>query len=90
MSERATATFELPADEASRVRCMACAGRACEALGKVPGVSHVDCDAPGGMVSIEFDPARVGESDLQVEMERFGLELAESVRHEAWQVTGLD
>lgn len=90
MSENATATFELPSAQASPLRCAACATRACEALGQVPGVSKVDCDSAGSSVRVEFDPARVSEADLSVEMERFGLELAESVHHAAFRVAGLD
>jgi len=41
-------------------------------------------------VRIEFDPARVTEADLAVEMDRFGMELADSFRHAAWRITGLD
>lgn len=90
MSDRATATFELPTTAPSPVRCTACANRACEALGEVPGVARVDCDAVGATVSVEFDPSRVSEADLVVEMDRFGMDLAQSVRHEAWRITGLD
>ena len=90
MSDRASATFDSPGSVSSPLRCTACANRACEALGDVPGVAKVDCDASGATVRIEFDPARVSEADLTIEMERFGLELSESVRHAAWRITGLD
>lgn len=90
MSAHGTATFELPGARSAVVRCTACANRACEALGDVPGVSKVDCDAMASTVRVEFDARRVSESELVSEMERFGLELAESLRHEAWRVTGLD
>lgn len=90
MSDRATATFEIPATQVSRVRCTACASRACEALGKVPGVTRVECDHQGGTVRVEFDPARITEADLALETERFGMAMAESVHHDAWRVTGLD
>jgi hypothetical protein len=53
-------------------------------------VLRVECDAGGGTVRVEFDPARVTESDLSVAMGRLGLELGQSVRHAAWRVTGLD
>lgn len=90
MTERASATFEIPGVQVSRVRCTACASRACEALGRVPGVTRVDCDHEGGSVRVEFDPTRITEADLAVETERFGLELADSVHHVAWRVSGLD
>lgn len=90
MTERTTATFELPSAPVSTMRCTACANRACEALVDVPGVMRVDCDSAGTSVSVEYDPGRVSESDLVAEMERFGLSFAEAVRHAAWRVTGLD
>lgn len=90
MSERATATFQLPSTPVSSLRCTACANRACEALADVPGVAKVDCDTVGSAVLVEYDPSRVSESDLGVEMERFGLALSDAVHHAAWRVTGLD
>jgi copper chaperone CopZ len=90
MSERASATFDLPSGPSAPLRCSACANRACEALGSVPGVARVDCDAAGAAVRVEYDPGRVSEADLAAEMEQFGLELAESVHHAAWRVSGLD
>jgi copper chaperone CopZ len=90
VSERATATFDLPGVQVSRVRCTACANRVCETLGTLPGVMRVDCDTVGGAVRVEFDPARITEADLAVETERFGLELADTLRHATWRVTGLD
>lgn len=90
MSEHATAVFDLPQHEASPVRCVACANRACSALGGVPGVARVECDPLGASVKVEFDPGRVTQDDLVSQMDRFGLELAEVVRHAAWRVTGLD
>jgi len=90
VTERANATFELPHRSGATLRCAACANRACEALGDVPGVSRVECDAAGASVQVEFDPTRITEADLGSEMERFGLELAETVHHAAWRVTGLD
>jgi copper chaperone CopZ len=90
VSARAVATFALPVGDSSPVRCAACANRACEAIGQVPGVSKIECDAAGGSVRVEFDESRVAEADLAAEMDRFGLELASSVRHAAWRVTGLD
>jgi copper chaperone CopZ len=90
VSDHASATFELPSPQKSTLRCSACANRACEALGAVPGVSKVECDAAGVSVRVDFDPGRLSESDLAVEMERFGLELGETVHHEAWRITGLD
>lgn len=90
MSENATAIFEMPSPPESPVRCMACVTRACETIGQFPGVAHVECDAASSALRIEFDAGRVTEADLSAEMERFGLELAESVRHAAWRVTGLD
>lgn len=88
--EYATATFELPGAAPSAVKCTACSNRACQLLGAVPGVARVDCGSVGSQIRVEFDPERVTEEDLAVEMERFGLELAASVRHAAWRVTGLD
>lgn len=90
MTDHASATFEVPSAQAAPVRCAACANRACEALGGVPGVARVDCDAAGATVRVEFDPGRVSESDLVTEMERFGLELSDTIHHAAWRVTGLD
>ena len=90
MSERAVATFDLPRPGSAALRCAACANRACEAIAEVPGVLRIDCDAAGSTVRVEFDPVRVSESELATQMDRFGLEFAESVRHTAWRVTGLD
>ena len=90
MSERTTATFDLPSVQVSRVRCSACASRACEALSELPGVTKVDCDLEASAVHVEFDPDRISEDDLAGETERLGLQLAERVRHVAWRVTGLD
>ena len=90
MSDRAVATFDLPRDESSRLRCTACANRACEALRERVGVMRIDCDIPASAVRVEFDPSAVSERELAAQMERFGLELARSVRHAAWRVTGLD
>lgn len=90
MNERASAVFDIPAPQVSRVRCMECAGKACETLKTVPGVAKVDCDAGASSVRVEFDPSRVTEADLAAELDRFGMHLAESVRHAAWRVTGLD
>lgn len=89
-SERANATFQLPASPASGLRCTACANRACEMLGEFPGVGKVECDTGGAAVRIEFDPTRVTEADLSVAMDRFGLHLAETAYHCAWRITGLD
>lgn len=90
MSERATAVFDLPAPQVASVRCIECASRACETLQSIPGVAKVECDTGSSSVSVEFDPARVTEADLGAELDRFGLELAQSTRHAAWRVTGLD
>lgn len=90
MSERASATFQLPTSPSPGLRCTACANRACEMLAEVPGVGKVDCDTGGAAIRIEFDSERVTEADLTVAMERFGLQLAESAHHAAWRVTGLD
>ena len=90
MTGHATATFDLPGDGSSRLRCSACAKRACEALGEVPGVARIDCDAAAGTVRVEYDPSRLSEADLSAEMDRFGLELSKSVHHAAWSVAGLD
>ncbi len=90
MSDRGTATFELPSVQPGTLRCASCANRACEALGRVPGVAKVDCDVSGAAVRVEFDPARVSEAALAREMEGLGLEFADSVRHAAWRITGLD
>ena len=90
MSDRASAVFDLPAPRVSRLACQECAGRACETLAGIPGVAKVECDAAGGSVQVEFDSARVTEADLLVELERFGMQLAESHRHAAWRITGLD
>lgn len=90
MGDRATAVFELPATPVSTLRCTACSNRACETLASIPGVAKVDCDARGAAVTVEYDPARVSESDLGAEMEHFGLSLAETFRHSAWRVQGLD
>ena len=90
MTNRAVATFDLPGDESSRLRCTACANRACEALGDLVGVIKIDCDIPASAVRVEFDTTVVSEPELAAQMERFGLELARSVRHAAWRVTGLD
>ncbi len=90
MSDRATATFDLGETVDSPLRCTACTSRACESLGRMPGVAKVDCDAKGAAVSVEFDPALISERDLAAEVERFGLEMASSVRHVAWRVIGLD
>lgn len=84
------ATFDLPQHGAAGVRCAGCAERVCDALRDVPGVGRVECDAVGTSVRVEYDPERLGEADLSIEMDRFGLELAENVRHAAWRVTGLD
>lgn len=88
--EHAVATFDVPGAVPSALRCTACSNRACTLLGELPGVARVDCGATGGEIRVEFDPGRITEADLAVEMERFGLELAEAVRHAAWRVTGLD
>lgn len=90
MSERASATFALPAAGTGAVRCTACGNRACESIGALPGVYRVECDAGGGAVRVEFDAARVTEDDLSAAMHQLGLELEKSVRHTAWRVTGLD
>lgn len=90
MSGHASATFELPASSGTSVTCAACANRACEAMGRVPGVMRVECDAAGQAVRVEFDTGRVSEADLAVEMERFGLELGSTLHHAAWRITGLD
>lgn len=90
MSDRATASFDYPTTTSLPMKCAACSERACAAMQKVPGVFHVDCNATGGTVVIEFDASRLSESDLLIEMERFGLEHAETIRHAAWRVIGLD
>ena len=90
MTDRATATFDFAAITEAPLKCAACANRACEALGSIPGVQKVDCNVAGSAVQVEYDPGRLSEADLGVEMERFGLELAEAVHHAAWRVTGLD
>lgn len=87
---RSVATFEIPAPPSTSVRCVACANRACQALGQVPGVARVDCDATSSAVVVEFDADRVSTDDLAEEMSRFGLTLADSVHHAAWRVSGLD
>lgn len=85
----ATATFQIPAPRPPAPRCAECAARVCAALEQVPGVVRADCSS-GSTVVVEFDPARVSEAELAAEVERFGMELAESVAHAAWRVTGLD
>jgi len=90
MSAQASATFELPQPPASRVRCLECAGRACEALSALPGVTKVECDPSGGAVRVDFDPERTTEADLAMSLHGFGMELAETLHHVAWRITGLD
>lgn len=91
MSDRATATFELPAAPiGGSVRCERCAERVCTSLDEVPGVVRVDCDPSGSSVSVEFDPVRVSESEIAALLRGFGLELASSMRHAAWRIVGLD
>jgi len=88
---RASATFALPrAHAASSVRCERCGERACDSLAGVPGVLRTECDAAGQSVRVDFDPARVSEADLEAMLAGFGLELAASVGHAAWRITGLD
>jgi hypothetical protein len=62
----------------------------CEALSDVPGVVRVECDATGANVRVEYDTDRLGEADLEAEMDRFGLALSENVSHAAWKIVGLD
>lgn len=90
MSATATATFDIPSPAVGRVRCADCAARACEALSGVPGVLSTDCDRAGGTVRVEFDAARISESDLAAQLKAFGIELAERTGHAAWRITGLD
>lgn len=90
MSDRASAVFDIPAPEASVVRCAECASRVCDSLRDVPGVHNVDCDGAGASVRVEYDPDRVSESDLEAEVSRFGAELGRGIAHAAWRVTGLD
>lgn len=90
MSERASAVFDIPSPRVSRMRCVECANRACRTVGDVPGVLKVDCDSSATSVRVEFDPGRISESDIAAELDRFGLELAESTRHAAWRIIGLD
>lgn len=90
MSEKASAVFDVPAPRVSRMRCVECANRACRTLGEVPGIAKVDCDSDASSVRVEFDPARISEADIAAELDRFGLELAESRRHAAWRIIGLD
>ncbi len=85
-----TATFDIPAGGFDRIRCAECAARACDALRQIPGVTKIECEEQRGTVQVDFDPARVSEADIRVELEHFGLREAERVVHHAWRVTGLD
>ncbi len=87
---RTSATFEIPANPETSVRCLGCAQRVCEALQDVPGVMRVDCDPTGGGVRIDYDDDRITERELTDDLDRFGYDLSTAVRHAAWRITGLD
>lgn len=89
MSERATASFELPTHAEKGVRCAECTSRVCARVETLPGVFRVECDARGE-VRVEYDPDRVTEEDLDAATRRYGVELAGVYAHAVWRVTGLD
>ncbi len=87
---RTSATFEIPTQAESPVRCLGCAERVCQAMQDVPGVMRVECDPNGGAVRVDYDDERITESELAEDLDRFGYDLSSAIRHAAWRITGLD
>lgn len=89
-ASRETAVFDLPKERSTSLRCAACADRACEAMGRVPGVVRVECDAVQSQVRVEFDAARVSADEISRRVTHFDLEFDQSIAHKAWRISGLD
>lgn len=88
--KRETAVFELPKEHSTSLRCAACADRACEAVGRLPGVMRVACDQNQSQVRVEFDPSRATADEIGARITRYDLEFEQSIAHKAWRVSGLD
>lgn len=89
-SVRETAVFELPKERSTSLRCAACADRACEALGHVPGVVRVECDSAHSQVRVEFDARKATAGDIERRLSHSELEFEQAIAHKAWRISGLD
>jgi Zn2+/Cd2+-exporting ATPase len=89
-AERASATFTLPSHAEGGTRCAQCSSRLCAQVEAMPGVLHVDCDARGASMRVDYDPGQVTEADLDDATRHYGAQLAGVYAHAVWRVTGLD
>jgi len=62
----------------------------CEALQGVPGVTRVQCDPQASSVDVEFDANSTSVDVLQARVSGLGRQVAETVAHAAWRISGLD
>ncbi|HET6350720.1 MAG TPA: cation transporter [Coriobacteriia bacterium] len=89
-SVRETAVFELPKERSTSLRCTACADRACESVGRVPGVVRVECDSAHSQVRVEFNTLKTTAADIERQLSHSELEFEQAIAHKAWRVSGLD
>ncbi len=70
--------------------CPACAGRVCDALTGLEGVTQAECDLAIGVLSLTRDPKLLSGAALESTLRRIVVEAADGVAHAAYRITGLD
>lgn len=90
MTTPLTHTFDLTKFLSGPYYCTGCAGRVCEEVLSVEGVSAAECDLEAGGLSITYDPGVLHLRDLESVIGRIALAAEDRVMHATYRVTGLD
>lgn len=90
MSNLREHAFELRGLLSGQYYCIGCAGRVCDAITLVDGVTDASCDLDVGVLSVTFEPHVIPLHELEALVVRLALEEGGRVGHAAYRLTGLD
>lgn len=90
MSQPTTRTFDLTKLLTGPYYCSGCAGRVCDAVEALEGVTVAVCNLEEGKLDVTYDHGVISHRDLEGAVERLALEAADRAAHAAYRITGLD
>lgn len=70
--------------------CAGCAGRVCEAVAALVGVSDVGCDLDEGVLTVSYGQKAFSAAEIEAQVVRLALEETGQVGHAVYRLTGLD
>ncbi|MDA3936525.1 MAG: heavy metal translocating P-type ATPase [Actinomycetota bacterium] len=80
----------IPVNIPSPEHCSVCTSRLREAVDALPGVGSVDVDPALSLLTVSIDKGGPAADELAAQVERLGFDIAQSVGHASWRLTGLD